>query len=113
MLAAIRQTWLGIGRYAAQFAAPALAAALAPPGGGPARRWGRRVAAASLLLGPALTAWSASARTLDPVRYALGQLADDVCLRRRRLAGCLRERTTVPVRPAIAWRPVRADPAAD
>ena len=31
-LTAVRQTWLGIGRYATQFAAPALAVALAAPG---------------------------------------------------------------------------------
>ena len=36
MLRATQQTWLGIGRYSCQFAAPVLAAALAAPGGRPA-----------------------------------------------------------------------------
>lgn len=62
-LAAVRQTWLGTGRYATQFAAPALAAALIAPGGSTAiRRWGRRIAAGSLLLGPPLARWAAGRR---------------------------------------------------
>ena len=66
-LTAVHQTWLGIGRYATQFGAPALAAALAVPGGKVAsRRWGRRAAAASLLLGPALTAYKQRRPPLDP-----------------------------------------------
>ena len=75
-LTAIRQTWLGIGRYAAQFAAPALAIALTAPG---RRSAGRRVAAASLLAGPALAAYVERKPQLDPVRYALAHVADDVC----------------------------------
>ena len=103
-LTAIRQTWLGIGRYATQFAAPALAIALAAPG---RRSAGRRAAAASLLLGPALTAYAQRKPALDPLRYTLAHIADDVCYGAGVWAGCLRERTLVPVRPVISWRPVR------
>ena len=109
MLRATQQTWLGIGRYSSQFAGPVLAAALVAPGGSPARRWGRRAAAASLLLGPSLTAWSEQRPDLDPVRYAAGQLADDVAYGAGVWAGSLRARTTTAVRPAIAWHPLRGD----
>ena len=109
MLRATQQTWLGIGRYGCQFGAPVLAAALVAPGGSPARRWGRRAAAASLLLGPSLTAWAGQRPDLDPVRYVLGQVADDVAYGAGVWAGSLRHRTTVPVRPAIAWHPLRGD----
>jgi mycofactocin glycosyltransferase len=107
-LTAVRQTWLGIGRYATQFAAPVLALALARPGGTTqARRWGRRAAAASLLLGPALTSYAQSKPDLDPVRFTLGQIADDVCYGAGVWTGSLRNRTFAPVRPAISWRMFR------
>jgi hypothetical protein len=112
MLTATRQTWLGMGRYACRYGAPVLAAALVAPGGaGPARRWARRAAAGSLLLGPPLAAWSARRGSLDPVRYALGQLADDVAYGTGVWAGALRAGSTAPVRPVIAWHPFRAGPA--
>ena len=111
-LTAVRQTWLGIGRYATQFAAPALALALVRPGGRtPARRWGRRAAVASLLLGPALTSYAQANPELDPVRFTLGQLADDICYGAGVWTGCVRERTAVPVRPAISWRMFRVSGA--
>jgi mycofactocin system glycosyltransferase len=108
MITATRQTWLGMGRYACQFGAPVLAAALVAPGGtSRARRWARRAAAGSLLLGPPLTAWSARRRSLDPVRYVLGHLAEDVAYGAGVWAGALRARSTAPVRPVIAWHPFR------
>jgi mycofactocin glycosyltransferase len=103
-LTAVRQTWLGIGRYATQFAVPALAMAVAAPGRHAA---GRRAAAGSLLLGPALTGYAQQRPALDPVRYAFAHIADDVCYGAGVWAGCLRERTLVPVTPLISWRPVR------
>jgi mycofactocin glycosyltransferase len=106
-LTAIRQTWLGIGRYAAQFAAPALAIALAVPG---RRSAGRRAAAASLLVGPAVAAYAERKPELDPLRYTLAHLADDVCYGAGVWAGCLRERTLAPVKPVVSWRPVRITP---
>jgi mycofactocin glycosyltransferase len=107
-LTAVRQTWLGIGRYATQFAAPMLAAALVRPGGAtPARRGGRRAAAASLLLGPVADAWRECRPDLDPVRFALGHVADDIAYGAGVWAGCLRELTLAPVTPVISWRPLR------
>jgi hypothetical protein len=112
MLDGTRQTWLGMGRYACQYGMPVLAAALVAPGGAaPARRWARRAAVASLLLGPPLTAWPARRGTLDPVRYVLGRLADDVAYGTGVWAGALRARSLAPVRPVIAWHPFRTSPA--
>jgi mycofactocin glycosyltransferase len=107
------QTWRGIGRYGTQFAAPALAAALIAPGGRTqARRWGRRAAAASLLIGPAVADWRERKPGLAPVTFAVARIADDVCYGAGVWAGCARERTAVPLRPAISWRPVRIQSAA-
>jgi mycofactocin system glycosyltransferase len=107
-LTAIRQTWLGIGRYATQFAAPLLAAALVAPGGASRkRRWGRRAAAASLLLGPAVASYAERKPGLNPVAFTLARIADDACYGAGVWAGCARERTLAPVRPAIAWQPLR------
>jgi hypothetical protein len=109
---AVIQTWLGVGRYATQFAAPLLCAVLAAPGGRTAaRRFGRRAAAASLLAGPALNAYRQRKPDLDPVRFALAHVADNVCYGAGVWAGCARERTLLPVRPAISWRPLRVSRA--
>jgi len=105
---AVTQTWLGVGRYATQLAAPLLAAKLAAPGGRTrAGRFGRRAAAASLLAGPALHAYRQRKPDLDPVRFALAHVADNVCYGAGVWAGCARERTLRPVLPAISWRPLR------
>ena len=110
MFGAARQTWLGMGRYGTQFAAPLLVAVIAAPGGGLARRrWGRRAAAASLLLGPPLTAWTAGPRTLGPASFALGRIGDDIAYGFGVWSGCVAERTTAPLRPAIGWRRLRYD----
>lgn len=101
---AVRQTWLGTGRYATQFASPALALALVRPG---AARWGRRAAAAALLLGPALDAWLHTERTLDPARFTVGCVADDIAYGAGVWAGCARSRTLAPLIPKVAWRPLR------
>ena len=108
MLTAVRQTWLGIGRYATQFGAPAVAVALARPGRrSAARRWGRRAAAASLLLGPALNAYAERKPELDPVTFTLARIADEICYGAGVWIGCLRERTLVPVKPVVSVRPLR------
>jgi mycofactocin system glycosyltransferase len=105
---AVTQTSLGVGRYATQFAAPLLGAVLVTPGGRTAaRRWGRRAAAAWLLAGPALTAYRQRRPDLDPVRFILAHIADDACYGAGVWAGCARERTLLPVRPVISWRPLR------
>jgi mycofactocin glycosyltransferase len=105
---AVRQTWLGTARYATQFACPALLLAVAAPGGKTrAVRWGRRAAAAGLLLGPALDAGRKRERTLDPIRFTAGCVADDVAYGAGVWAGCVRARTLTPLRPKVAWRPLR------
>jgi mycofactocin glycosyltransferase len=107
-VAAVTQTWLGVGRYATQFAAPLLCVVLAVPGGRTTRRrWARRAAAASLLVGPVLAARRQRRPDLDPVRFTLAHIADDVSYGAGVWAGCVRERTLLPVRPAISWRPLR------
>jgi GT2 family glycosyltransferase len=107
-LAGTRQTWLGIGRYATQFAAPAVALGLARPGGRrPLTRWGRRAALASLLLGPAVTAYRETRQGLDPVTFTVAHIADDVSYGAGVWAGCITERTAIPLRPALLWRPLR------
>ncbi len=106
-LTAVRQTWLGTGRYATQFAAPVLAAAIALPAGRPRDRWGRRAVAAALLLSPPVDAWRQGRPALDPVRFAIGHIADDVAYGAGVWTGCLRERTLAPVTPLISWRPLR------
>jgi GT2 family glycosyltransferase len=114
-LTAIRQTWLGAGRYSTQFAAPLLAAVLVRPGGRTAaRRLGRRAAAASLLLGPVLDGGRRSRRLtpaagpeLDPARFALGHVADDIAYGAGVWTGCVRARTLAPVTPRLSWRPMR------
>jgi mycofactocin glycosyltransferase len=111
--AAARQTWLALGRYGTQFAAPLLLAGAAVPSRGrppgPARNWGRRSAIASLLLGPPLTAWADGPRTLDPVTFALGRIADDIAYGLGVWSGCITVRTFAPLRPLVAWRPLRIE----
>lgn len=103
MAGAATRTWLGTGRYGTQFAAPLLVAA-ATRG-----RWGRRAAAASLLLAPPLDAWRSHRSSLDPVRFTVGWLVDQICYGAGVWAGCLRQRTTVPLRPLVARKPLRIE----
>jgi mycofactocin system glycosyltransferase len=108
MATAVRQTWLGAGRYSTQFAVPVLVTVLVAPGGAtPTRRWGRRAAAASLLLGPPISTWVKRRPALGPVRFTLGHIADDVAYGAGVWAGCVRSRALRPVLPRIAWRPLR------
>ena len=99
------QTWRGIGRYGAQFAAPLLAVELLV---------GRhRAAAAALLFGPPLAEWAGRRRhddsMLDPVRFVLGRLADDVAYGSGVVAGCVSHRTSIPLRPKVNSRLLRID----
>src|SRR5215469_1055713 len=72
-----------------------------------ARRWSRRAVAASLLVGPVHDAWQQRRPKLAPIRFALGHIADDCAYGGGVWAGCLRERTLVPVTPAVSWRMLR------
>jgi mycofactocin system glycosyltransferase len=105
MAAGVWQTWLGTGRWCAQFAAPAVLAVLARPGGRSARtRWGRRLAAASLLVGPPLAEWARAGDAAE-FRKAVTNLADQAAYGAGVYAGCLRERTIAPLLPSVAWKP--------
>jgi hypothetical protein len=97
---AVTQTWLGLGRYLTQFAAPALLAGLG------SRR--TRLSATSLMLGPALAAWQ-SRCGLDPVRFTLGAVADDIAYGCGVWVSTARARTLRPVRPIVRRRPLRID----
>jgi mycofactocin system glycosyltransferase len=98
----IARTWLGTGRYATQFGAPVLLAALAWPASG-ARGWSRRLAAASLLVGPTLPTWRNARPPARVLRFAAAQVADDVAYGAGVYAGCVRHRTARPLRPALRW----------
>jgi hypothetical protein len=105
MAGGVWQTWLGTGRWCAQYAAPVLLAVIARPGGrNPAQRWGRRLAAGSLLAGPALAQWARD-RDGDPLRFTVVTLAGQAAYGAGVYAGCVRERIIAPVLPVIAWRP--------
>ncbi|RJQ86618.1 mycofactocin biosynthesis glycosyltransferase MftF [Amycolatopsis panacis] len=104
---AVEQTWLGCGRYGTQYAAPLLAALMIPGG---RRKWGRRAALASLLLGPPLTAWVKTRPALDPIRYTAAAVADDLAYGAGVWSGCLTHRTATPLRPALVRRSPRFDP---
>jgi mycofactocin glycosyltransferase len=97
----VRQTWLGLGRYAVQLLAPLLVLA------GLRRRW--RAGVASLVLGPPLVAWAGQWRRLDPVRFVLGWLADQLAYGAGVWRGCVGHRTTIPLRPVLARRTVRTE----
>jgi mycofactocin glycosyltransferase len=105
----VRQTWLGTGRWCGQFAAPGLLLILARPGGRTARtRWGRRLAAASLLAGPPLADWAAQREAgprPGPVRFTARALADQAAYGAGVYAGCLRERIISPLLPAVSAKP--------
>ncbi|MBE7187817.1 MAG: mycofactocin biosynthesis glycosyltransferase MftF [Jatrophihabitans endophyticus] len=102
MAGAVGQTWLGLGRYLTQVAAPALAVAAAVPGSRV-----RRAAALSLLAGPSVAAWAPRRSELDAPRFVAAHVADEVAYGLGVWAGCLRTRTLVPLRPVVARAPRR------
>ena len=107
MAGSVRQAWLGAGRWSIQYALPAVAAGLAWPGGRrPRTRLGRRLALASLLAGPPAAAWLGSRPRLDPVRFALGYLADEAAYGAGVYRGAVAERLAAPLLPRLAWRPL-------
>jgi mycofactocin glycosyltransferase len=108
MLAAAVQTWLGAGKYGTQFGAPGLGALILFPGRATgSRRWIRRAALCSLLLGSPLTTWFARRPALGVARFTVAHLADDIAYGAGVYVGCARARTTTPLRPRVAWRPIR------
>lgn len=101
MLDAAFQTWQGIGRYGTQYALPLLAVA--------ALRKRHRAAVASLVVGPAVAEWARNRKALDPVRFVVGRLADDVAYGAGVWAGSVRHRTARTLLPQVRWRPFRTD----
>ena len=114
MRTAVIQTWLGIGRYGLQFAAPLLAAAVAAPTlPGERGPWGRRLAAASLILGPGIAAWRTGRPQLDPVRFTVASIADDLAYGAGVWSASLHARNLAAMRPVIARRPVEIEAGSD
>jgi hypothetical protein len=137
MAASVLHTWLGAGRWSAQYALPAVAAGLAWPGrrpprapghgspagrllgrGSPAGRLagrgspaGRRLALAALLAGAPAAAWLRGRPRLDPVRFTLAYLADEAAYGAGVYRGALAERLADPLLPRFAWRPHPRHPA--
>jgi mycofactocin glycosyltransferase len=102
----VPQTFVGLGRFATQFAGPVLIAAALLHG----RAW-RRVAAAALLFAGPLGAWLRARPDLDPIRFTVGSVADEIAYGSGVLAGCARHCTLVPIRPVIVRRALRIDKA--
>lgn len=101
---ALIQTWIGAGRYAAQF--------LGPLALGGALRGGRRqrLTTAALLAAPGVAALVTS-RPIDPPRLVVGSIADNVAYGAGVWAGCASEHTLRPVRPVVrGWRPTALPP---
>ncbi|TDV49882.1 mycofactocin biosynthesis glycosyltransferase MftF [Actinophytocola oryzae] len=96
MANAAYRTWLGVGRYGTQYALPVLAALAA--------RRGHRTAVASLVVGPALAEWWRHRHTLDPARFVLGRLADDLAYGSGVWAGSVTHRTAAALLPSIRRR---------
>jgi mycofactocin glycosyltransferase len=104
MAGSVRQTWLGAGQWSIQYALLAVIAGLARPGGRtPRARIGRGLALASLLAGPPATAWLRSRPRLDPVRFALGYLADEAAYGTGVYRGAAAERPSSPS-DWMGWR---------
>jgi mycofactocin system glycosyltransferase len=85
---------VGMGRASTMLAGPILVTALA--------RSGRvRRAAAVLLLAPPLVDWWKHRPGLDPVRWTLASVVDDLCYGAGVWTGCIRSRSFGPVRPRV------------
>lgn len=88
----VLQTTVTTGRAATMLAAPGVFAALG------SRRLRRP--ALVLLLAPPLADWLARRPPLDPVRWSVASIADDIAYGTGVWAGCLRERMFAPLVPA-------------
>jgi hypothetical protein len=95
---ALLSTVEGMGRAATIVAAPVLVAMVAT-----SRRY--RWSALALVLAPPLGEWVRRRPALDPVRWSVASLADDIAYGLGVWRGCVRERTFSPLIPSI--RPIR------
>ena len=112
MADSVLQTWLGTGRWTIQYALPLAAASLARPGGRTARtRLGRRLAVASLLVGPPIAEWRRIRPTMPAAAFSLGYLADEVAYGAGVYRGAAAEKLLRPLLPTVAWRPLGKAPA--
>ena len=113
MADSVLQTWLGAGRWTIQYALPVAAASLARPGGRTARtRLGRRLAVASLLVGPPIAEWRRIRPSMNAAPFSLGYLADEVAYGAGVYRGAAAHRLLSPLLPIVAWRPLGKAPAA-
>ncbi|MFV1992138.1 MAG: mycofactocin system glycosyltransferase, partial [Acidimicrobiales bacterium] len=95
----VYETWRGIGHYCTQFASPALAAAIVLPRA--KRSHTRRIAAAPLLVGPALAKYFEARPKIDPARFVAIRIADDVAYGTGVWLGCIQQRTLAPLKPRL------------
>jgi len=110
MSAGVWHSFLGIGRWCAQFASPALILVFVHPGGSRAKRRWRRLVVASLLWGPVLHEWARRRPRLDPLRFGLGVLADEAAYGAGVWRRCLQDRVVSPLLPSMpVWRRGRLD----
>jgi mycofactocin system glycosyltransferase len=112
MADSVLQTWLGAGRWTIQYALPVAAASLARPGGRTARtRLGRRLAVASLLVGPPIAEWRRIRPSMHATAFSVGYLADEMAYGAGVYRGAAAERLLSPLLPIVAWRPLGKAPA--
>jgi len=105
-------------RLAARLVGRGTIRAPAPIVAGLARAWGpalvvalasRRLrrGAAALLVAPALVEWVRTRPRMDPARYVVAHVVDDVAYGAGVWAGCLRARTARPLLPHVTLRSAR------
>jgi mycofactocin system glycosyltransferase len=90
-------TAIGLGRGATVLAAPLVVAA------GRRSRWAA-VVATGLLAAPPIVEWARRRPTLDPLRFTLASVADDVAYGIGVWIGCARARSLGPLIPSLRWR---------
>ncbi|MGH9097318.1 MAG: hypothetical protein ACRDWB_07830, partial [Acidimicrobiales bacterium] len=75
---------------------------------------GRRIrrAAAALALVPPVVEWWQRRPDLDPFRWSVASIADDVAYGLGVWAGCIRTRTFDPLLPSLQWGWPDPEPAA-
>jgi mycofactocin system glycosyltransferase len=93
---ATAHSWIGLGRYLIHFAPWLLGLGLL--------RRRTRFAAVGLVLAPVLSDWRRRHAPIDPVTFTAGYLANEIAYGSGVVAGCLRERTLLPLRPVVVRR---------
>ncbi|HWC33357.1 MAG TPA: mycofactocin biosynthesis glycosyltransferase MftF [Mycobacteriales bacterium] len=96
---ALAGTWRGAGRYATQFTLPVLAAAALRR-----RSLGKAVAVATLVAAAPVAEYRARRPAVSLPRFVAGQIVDDAAYGAGVYAGCLRQRTALPLKVAVRRR---------